>query len=165
MKRGSFFMPEISDEVVLGFVNGDPRHGIILGMLHSQKMPAPVTASDDNNEKGFYTRSKMKLVFDDDKKSITIITPKEKSIVISDDDGSIIISDELDNKITMNSDGISIESQKDIILKAGGNINGEATQNIDLKATSGLKAKGTATSDFGDSSCATTLKGSMVSIN
>ena len=164
-ERGSFFMPEINDEVVLGFINDDPRHGIILGMLHSQSMPAPVTASDDNNEKGFYTRSKMKLVFDDDKKSITIITPKKKSIVISDDDGSIILSDELNNKITMDSDGITIESQKDIILKATGNIKGEATQNIELSATAGLKAKGTATSDFGDSACVTSLKGSMVSIN
>lgn len=164
-ERGSFFMPEINDEVVLGFINDDPRHAVILGMLHSQSMPAPVTASDDNNEKGFYTRSKMKLVFDDDKKSVTIITPKNKSIVINDDDGSIILSDELNNKITMNSDGISIESQKDIKLKATGNITAEATQNIDLKAASGLKAKGTATSDFGDSSCLTSLKGSMVNIN
>ena len=164
-ERGSFFMPEINDEVVLGFVNGDPRHAVILGMLHSQAMAAPVTASDDNNEKGFYTRSKMKLTFDDDKKIITIITPKNKSIVINDDDGSIILSDELDNKITMNSDGISIESQKDIKLKASGNITGEAMQNIDLKATTGLKAKGTATSDFGDSTCVTSLKGSMVNIN
>ena len=163
--RGSFFMPEINDEVVLGFVNDDPRHGIILGMLHSQSMAAPVTASDDNNEKGFYTRSKMKLVFDDDKKSITIITPKKKSIVISDDDGSIILSDDLSNKITMDSDGITIESKKDIKLKATGNIKGEATQNIELAATAGLKAKGTATSDFGDSACVTSLKGSMVSIN
>ena len=163
--RGSYFMPEINDEVVMGFVNDDPRHGIILGMLHSSSLPAPVTASNQNNEKGFYTRSKMKLVFDDDKKSITIITPKNKSIVISDDDGSVILSDDLNNKITMNSDGISIESQKDIKLKATGNIIAEATQNVDLKATVGLKAKGTATSDFGDSACVTSLKGSMVSIN
>lgn len=164
-ERGSFFMPEVNDEVVLGFVNDDPRHAIVLGMLHSQAKPAPVTASDDNHEKGFYTRSKMKLVFNDDKKSITIITPKNKSIVINDDDGSIILSDELNNKITMNSDGISIESQKDIVLKATGNINAEATQNIDLKASTGLKAKGAVTSDFGDSTCMTSLKGSMVNIN
>jgi len=163
--RASFFLPEINDEVVMGFVNDDPRHGIILGMLNSSSLPAPVTASDQNNEKGFYTRSKMKLVFDDDKKSITITTPKNKSIIISDDDGSIILSDELNNKITMNSDGISIESQKDIKLKATGNITGEATQNMELKATIGLKAKGAATSDFGDSACVTSLKGSMVSIN
>jgi len=163
--RGSFFMPEINDEVVIGFVNDDPRHAIILGMLHSQAMPAPVTASDDNNEKGFYTRSKMKLVFDDDKSSISIITPKNKSIVIDDDDGSIKISDEFDNKITMNSDGIMIESAKDIKLKATGNITAEASQNMELKASIGLKAKGTATSDFGDTACATTLKGAMVDIN
>jgi len=163
-ERGSFFMPEINDEVVLGFVNDDPRHAIILGMLYSQALPAPVTASDENNEKGFYTRSKMKLVFDDDKTSVTIITPKNKSIVINDDDDSIILSDDFSNKITMNSDGISLETPKDIKLKAG-NITGEATQNMELKASIGLKAKGAATSDFGDTACATTLKGSMVDIN
>ncbi|HBL80092.1 MAG TPA: Rhs element Vgr protein, partial [Aequorivita sp.] len=33
--RGSFFLPEIGDEVIVGFVNDDPNHAVILGMLHS----------------------------------------------------------------------------------------------------------------------------------
>ena len=32
--RGSFWRPEIGDEVVLGFLNSDPRDAIILGMLN-----------------------------------------------------------------------------------------------------------------------------------
>ena len=140
--RGSFFLPEINDEVVLGFINDDPRQAIVLGMLHSKKNNAPLTASDKNNEKGFYTRSKMKLFFDDDKKSITIITPKEKSIVISDDDGSIILKDELNNKITMNSDGISIESMKDIQLKATGQVKASGTAKIELTSTGQAVLKG-----------------------
>ena len=142
-ERGSFFLPELKDEVILGFINDDPRQAVVLGMLHSKKNKAPATASDKNNEKGFYTRSKMKLVFDDDKKSITIITPKEKSIVISDDAGSIVLKDELNNKITMDSSGITIESAKDIQLKATGNVKVSGTAGIDLSSTGKAVLKGT----------------------
>lgn len=141
--RGSFFLPEINDEVIMGFINDDPRQAVVLGMLHSKKNKAPATASDRNNEKGFYTRSKIKLVFDDDKKSITITTPKEKSIVISDDAGSIVLKDELNNKITMDSSGISIESAKDIQLKATGNVKVSGTAGIDLSSTGKAVLKGT----------------------
>jgi Rhs element Vgr protein len=141
-ERGSFFLPEIKDEVILGFINDDPRQAVVLGMLHSKTNTAPVTATDKNNEKGFYSRSKMKLFFDDDKKSITIITPKEKSIVISDQDGSIILKDELNNKITMNNEGISIESMKDIKLKATGQIKAEGTAKIELTSSGQAVLKG-----------------------
>ena len=76
--RGAFFRPEIDDEVIVGFINDDPRQAIILGGLHSSSKPAPISASDDNHEKGFFTRSEMKILFDDDKKEITIETPKRK---------------------------------------------------------------------------------------
>ncbi len=141
-ERGSFFLPELNDEVVLGFINDDPRQAVVLGMLHSKKNKAPVTASDQNNEKGFYTRSKMKLFFDDDKKSVTIITPKEKSIIIDDSAGSIIIKDELQNKITMDSSGISIESAKDIKLKATGQVKAEGTVKIELTSSGQAVLKG-----------------------
>jgi Rhs element Vgr protein len=133
--RGSFFLPEIGDEVVLGFINDDPRHAIILGMLHSQAMPAPVTASDKNNEKGFYTRSKMKLVFDDDKKSISLITEGGNSLIMEDQQGSIEIKDKSGNKIKMGSDGITIESAT--ALKAKGN-----TQ-VELTSSATMTIKGT----------------------
>ena len=50
--RGSFFRPEIGDEVVLGFLNDDPRDPIILGMLNSSAKPAPITASIRLSRKG-----------------------------------------------------------------------------------------------------------------
>lgn len=40
-ERGTFWRPEIEDEVVLGFLNDDPRDAIILGMLNSSAKPAP----------------------------------------------------------------------------------------------------------------------------
>uniref|UniRef100_UPI00289CE7D4 type VI secretion system tip protein VgrG n=1 Tax=Chryseobacterium sp. TaxID=1871047 RepID=UPI00289CE7D4 len=51
--RGSFFRPEIGDEVIIGFINDDPNDAVVLGMLNSSTKPAPIVASDDNHEKGF----------------------------------------------------------------------------------------------------------------
>lgn len=161
--RGSFFLPEIGDEVIVGFVNDDPNHAVILGMLHSSEKPAPFTASDDNHEKGFVTRSEMKLIFNDDKKSITIETPGGKKVTIDEDAGAIVIEDENSNKITMDSDGVAIESGKDFSIKATGDCNIEAT-NINIKANAQFKAEGSAGAEVSTSAVAV-LKGSLVQIN
>jgi uncharacterized protein involved in type VI secretion and phage assembly len=141
-ERGSFFLPEVKDEVILGFINDDPRKAVVLGMLHSKKNPAPVEASVANNQKGFFTKSKMKLVFDDDKKSITISTPKGKTILADENDGSITLKDEFNNKIVMNSSGISIESAGNIELKATGQLKATGTAGIELTSTGQAVLKG-----------------------
>lgn len=161
--RGSFFLPEIGDEVIVGFINDDPNHAVILGMLHSSAKPAPLTASDDNHEKGFVTRSAMKLLFNDDKKSIIIETPAGKKVTIDEDAGVIKIEDENRNVITMDNSGIAIDSGKDFSIKATGDCNIEAT-NINIKANAQFKAEGSAGAEVSTSAIAV-LKGSLVQIN
>lgn len=161
--RGAFFRPEVSDEVIVGFINEDPNDAVVLGMLNSSAKPAPIVASDDNHEKGFVTRSEMKLIFNDDKKSITIETPNGNKVVLDEDQGSIVVEDENSNVITLSSDGIVIESASDINLKATGDVNIEGT-NISLKANAELKAEGSAGIEVSSSAIAT-LKGSLVQIN
>ena len=163
-ERGSFFRPEIDDEVIVGFLNDDPRYPIILGMVNSSAKPAPIQAKDTNHEKGFVTRSKIKLIFNDEKKTITLETPKGKKIEIDDDKDSIVFSDNHRNKISMTSDGIAIESGKDISLKASaGDIKMES-MNIDGKANVKFSAKGNAQAEF-QSSGPTVIKGAIVNIN
>lgn len=162
-ERGSFFMPEISDEVVVGFVNNDPRHAIILGMVNSSSKPAPITPADDNHEKGFVTRSKMKFLFNDDKKSILLQTPGGNEITLDEDQQKIIIKDENNNKIEMSSDGIIMESCKDIILKATGDMKAEGV-NVEMKGSGNFKAEGSGGAKL-SSSGTTDVKGSLVNIN
>lgn len=162
-ERGIFFMPEIGDEVIVGFINEDPRDPVILGNLYSSAKPAPFTQSDENHQKGIVTRSKIKLVFDDEKKSISIETPNGNKITLSDDEGSILLEDENGNKATLSSDGISLESAKDIILKASGDVKIEGS-GIEIKASAQLKAEGGAGAEF-SSSASTKVKGSIVQIN
>jgi Rhs element Vgr protein len=120
--RGSFFLPEIDDEVILGFINDDPRHPVILGMLHSSAKPAPITAEDSNDKKGFTTRSQMHISFNDATKTITIDTPAGNSITLDESSSKIEIKDQNSNTVTMGTSGISLSSPLNIEIKAGANL-------------------------------------------
>lgn len=122
---GAYFMPEIGDEVILGFMNDDPRFPIILGSVYSSKLPAPETPNKENTIKTLVTKSKLQLKFDDEKKIITVLTPSGNTMVFSDEDEAITVSDQNSNKITMNRDGISLESPSNIAIKA--------TQDVSIK--------------------------------
>ena len=161
--RGAFFRPEIDDEVVLGFLNNDPRYPVVLGMLNSSAKPAPITASDDNHEKGFVTRSELKLMFNDDTRVITLETPNGNILRISDEDGGIGLEDENGNSITMNADGITLDSAKDLIFKAAGDVKTEGV-NVESKANAEFKAEGSAGATL-SAGGNTTIEGAMVMIN
>jgi len=162
--RGSFFLPEIDDEVVVGFLENDPRQPVILGGLHSSAKAPPFEATDDNHEKGYVSRSGIGLLFNDDKINLTINTPAGNEIILDDDKGEIGLSDQHGNKIVLSSAGISIESASDIIMKAAGSVKIESKTNLDLKAGTQLKAEGSAGLEV-KSSATTVVKGSIVQIN
>jgi Rhs element Vgr protein len=176
--RGTFFRPEIGDEVVVGFLNNDPRNPLVLGMLNSSAKPAPLTASNQNDEKGYVSRSGMKMIFNDSENSIKINTPAGKKVTISENDGIISIEDENNNKISMDDSSITVESGNDINLTANGDLNIQAV-NIKLTASSSFSlSAGGSTLDAGSGSAklsspsvsiegsgTTTIKGGVVMIN
>jgi Rhs element Vgr protein len=161
--RGLFFRPEIEDEVIVGFFNDDPTDPVVLGMLHSSAKASPVTPAEENNEKGLYTKSEMKLVFDDDLVSVTLETPKGNKMVLSEDDGGISMEDENGNKLVMSADGIVIESAADLIMKASGDVTIEGT-NLTSTAQSQYLAEGSAGAELSSGGQAV-IKGALVAIN
>ena len=177
---GSVFCPEVGDEVVLGFLESDPRFPVVLGSLFSKSNVPPLTQADEkNNIKALYTRSKLQLNFDDDKKIIEITTPGNNMITLSDDGKSIEIKDQNNNSVKLDDSGITLNSPKDSTLKATGNINLQATGKVSMQATQdmelkgmninqtaqmGFTAKGTATAEV-SASGQTVIKGAMVMIN
>lgn len=163
-QRGSFFRPEINDEVVLGFLEDDPRYPVILGQLNSSSKPAPVSALDTNHEKGFYTRDQLKLVFNDEKKSITLETPGGQSLVIDDDQGSIVITDSNGNTITLDSSGITMDSGGDVAITASTAVTAESGTELSLTAGTEFKATGSAGAEMTTSAIAK-IEGSLVQIN
>ncbi len=161
--RGSFFRPEIRDEVIVAFLNNDPRHPVVLGMLNSSAKPAPLPASDQNDEKGFITRSGMKMIFNDADKSLKIETPAGKKVTISEANGVMKLEDENGNSITMDSSSVTIESAAAMSLKAATDLTIEA-KNITVSASSSFSVSVGSTSISADSSSAT-VSATSVTIN
>jgi Rhs element Vgr protein len=178
--KGSFFLPEVGDEVILGFLNEDPRFPVILGMLYSSKLKAPYTPDQKNSIKAIVTKNDLIIELNDEDKVLTIKTPGKNSFTLSDKDKSITLVDQNGNKIEMNSSGISLDSAKDINIKAKGSITLDATGkigatssggdialeglNVNAKAKIAFSAQGSASAEL-KASGQTTVKGAMVMIN
>lgn len=161
--RGTFFRPEIGDEVIVGFINEDPNQGIVLGMLHSSSKPSPKPASDDNHEKGYISRSGIQFVFDDEKPSVLLETPNGKKLSINEADDAIMLQDDHGHSVTLNADGITLESSANILLKSSGDITLEGSS-VTIKAQAQFKAEGAAGAEVSTSAVAV-LKGALVQIN
>ena len=161
--RGTVVRPEIGDEVIIGFIDQDPRQAVILGMLHSSAHPAPITASDDNHLKGWVSRSDMQLVFNDEDPSFSIKTANGNILQLSDKEGSLLIEDENGNSVTLDSEGITLDSAKNIKINASQDIQMEA-MNISIKANIEAVMEGGASSAL-KSGGNTEVKGALVQIN
>lgn len=163
-ERGWFFRPEVGDEVALGFVNDDPRQPVILGMLHSSAKAPHLTGSDDNHEKGYQSRSKIKLTIDDEKKVVTLETPAGNVLTLSEQDKTVSLVDQNGNKLEMTSDGITVQSAKSLTLKAGTELKLESGTALSVKGGSELKMEGAAGAEL-SSSAITKVKGSLLQLN
>lgn len=139
--RGTFFRPEVNDEVIVGFLGDDPRQAVVLGMLHSSAKPSPLQPANDNHEKGYVSRSEFKLLFNDEKKSLTIQSPAGKKIIVDEQAGRILIEDENGNKVEMKSSGIKIEAAAELSLKAGSQLKIEAPM-VSLNGSGTTEIKG-----------------------
>jgi Rhs element Vgr protein len=112
--RGSYFRPQTSDEVVLGFLNDDPREPVILGYMHSSSSKqSPLPVDSGAQQYGFVTKEGVKLIFDDTNKRMTLSVTTamgQKSITLNDDSGAFVMTDENQNSIKMDPSGITIQA-------------------------------------------------------
>jgi Rhs element Vgr protein len=180
---GAFFMPEVGDEVILGFINEDPRYPIILGSLYSSTTIKPFAGLDPNQKnttKAIVSKSGISVQFDDEKKIWTVATPNKNTIIISDEDKKITIKDENENSIVMSNSGIDLSSQKNINITANQNVTIKGNQGVNIQSSGGdVAIKGLNIKENADMQYSAqggqmaqvsggmqlTLKGAMVMIN
>ncbi len=110
---GVFFQPEIDDEALVVFEQGDVRRPYIVGYLWNGDNQPP---SSDPAQRTIRTVSGHSLVFDD--------TSGSEQVTIEDKSG---------NRIVMSADGITIESAADITIKG---------MNVTVEAQGQLTARG-----------------------
>ena len=136
-QRGYFFRPEVGDEVVVGFLNNDPRHPVVLGSLYGSKNAPPDDLNKDldkNKLKGIVTKKGTTISFlDDDKSSVFIQTPGKNKILLDDDAKAIKLTDQNGNTLTMDENGIEMKSAKNFTIDASdGNVEIKGSQ-VDVK--------------------------------
>ena len=169
--RGKIFWPEKDDEVIIGFLNADPRSPVILGSLFSKVNVPPIKPEEENSQKGIISREEIKIIIDDEDKSINIETPSGNKIALDDKKKSIFLEDQNQNSIKLDGGGISlisngeisIESSKKISIKSDMDVEIEG-MNIKNTAKAKFSADGSAGSELTTSAIAI-VKGSMVKIN
>jgi uncharacterized protein involved in type VI secretion and phage assembly len=142
--RGFFFRPEVQDEVLVGFENGEIRRPYVLGSLWSKVDTPPPRDNDEtkNNWRFMVSRSGHIFKFDD--------TAGSEKIEIVDKSGSL--------KVTFDSSSskITIESNGDVEIKAPQGAFKVSAQTVDIEASGEMKLQAFANM---------TVKGATVNIN
>ena len=129
--RGSFFIPDVNDEVLVAFEAGDPRRPYVIGALWNGK-DAPPTSMDsagNNNTKLLCSRNGVKITLDDTTGSekLVVQTPGGQQITLQDGAATITIQDSNGNTIQTGSSGITMTSSGTVTIQAS---------QIELTATS-----------------------------
>ncbi len=125
--RGSWFIPEIGDEVVISYVAGDPRWPVVLGALWNgaDAPPESMDSGGENNLRSITSRSGHRLTFDDTAgaQRVELKTQGGHSVLLNDGEQSI--------KIT-HSGGATIE------IDAAGGISITALSQVSVDAPAGM---------------------------
>ncbi|MEG0780306.1 MAG: phage baseplate assembly protein V [Oscillospiraceae bacterium] len=190
---GSYFLPEVGDEVVLGFNQGDRNHPLVIGSLWNQVDTLPEeTAREKNDVKRIKTKGGHELVFTEEsgKETLTLHTPGKLTLTMADEKKLITVQD-ADGKNLVVIDGdkgtVTVTAEKKLLLDVGSGsllldgqgkkatlkmdtINIEANQNLNLKGQN-VKLDGSMMKINSSGNLEAkaggilTLKGSMTKIN
>jgi len=88
-QRGAFFMPELNDEVLVAFENGNFNHPYIIGHLWNGKDIPP---ESDPKNRVFVTPGGHTLRFEDgDEKKIVLKSSSGQTVILDDAEGSITL--------------------------------------------------------------------------
>lgn len=131
--RGTFFIPQPNDEVIVGFLNDDPRHAIIMGSVYNPINKPPLPFDTHPKSKGIFTQSNFQLFLDEEKQCITIATSDKNRIIIDEKQKRIELSDSHGNQIELNKKGIDILSAKDCKIMSKGDLKIQANGSVVIK--------------------------------
>jgi uncharacterized protein involved in type VI secretion and phage assembly len=119
--RGAFLMPDVDDEVLVVFQNGDPSYPLILGGLWNGSSTSPEDLqSGQNRYKVIRSRNGVKLTMDDQQgqEKFIVETPGGQKITLEDGPGKITIEDSNGNSIKLETSGITVNASANVTVTA-----------------------------------------------
>jgi uncharacterized protein involved in type VI secretion and phage assembly len=118
--RGTWFIPDVDDEVLVSFEGGNPRRPYVVGGLWNGKDSPPEKMDSNNNLKTILSRTGVRITMDDTSGAVKLRmeTPGGHSIVLDDGQLSITVQDSNGNSMTMETSGITVVSSAQVVVRA-----------------------------------------------
>lgn len=124
--RGTWFIPDPNDEVLVVFVGGDPRHPVVVGGMWNGRDAPPARMDDagENRLKRLKTRNGLQLTMHDDdgREAVELETPGGQKLTLKDGPGTIELQDSSGNRVTLESSGITVNAAGKVTVSAGGTV-------------------------------------------
>lgn len=121
--RGSWFIPDIGDEVLVTFEAGNPAHPYVIGSLWNGQdaPPGSMDGSGDNNRRLICSRSGLQLIFNDahGQESLELHSANGQKLILTDMPGSVEILTQSGSKISVTQNGVEIVSPVKVTITAG----------------------------------------------
>jgi uncharacterized protein involved in type VI secretion and phage assembly len=120
--RGSWFIPDVNDEVLVAFEGGDPRWPYVVGSLWNGSDAPPESTDVDggNYRKVLRSRNGVTLTLDDKDgvEQMILETPGGQKVILKDGTGAIVIEDSNGNSIRLDTGGITVTSPAKVTIHA-----------------------------------------------
>lgn len=120
--RGSWFIPDVNDEVLVSFESGDVRRPYLLGGLWngSDKPPDSMDGAGQNFRKVLRSRNGVKLTLDDTngQEKMILETPGGQRVTLKDGPGAVEVVDSNGNSIKLETAGITITAAAKVTVNA-----------------------------------------------
>jgi len=120
--RGTWFIPDVGDEVLVVFEGGDARRPYVVGAMWngSDSPPEQMDGAGNNYKKSIVSRRNVRITLDDTEgaETLTLKTPMNQSIEIKDGGISIEIKDANGNSIKLEPAGITVTAAAQVKVQA-----------------------------------------------
>jgi uncharacterized protein involved in type VI secretion and phage assembly len=120
--RGSWFIPDVDDEVLVAFEGGDPRRPCVIGALWNgvDAPPESMDAAGNNFRKLLRSRNGVVITLDDQdgQEKLVLQTPGGQSLTLRDGPGSVEIADSNGNSLKFESSGVTLTTTARLSITA-----------------------------------------------
>jgi uncharacterized protein involved in type VI secretion and phage assembly len=119
--RGTWFIPDPKDEVLVAFEAGDVRRPYVIGSMWNGTSSPPETMDTNNNKKLLRSRNGVTVTLDDQsgQESFIVETPGGQKVTLKDGPGSIEIMDSNGNSVKLETAGIMVNASAKVTINAG----------------------------------------------
>lgn len=147
--RGTYFLPEVGDEVLVAFDAGDPAEPYVVGALWNGRDAPPAENEGNNDVRLIRSRSGHEIELDDaGDGGLRIETAGGHRVVLDDGGGTVTVEDgDGANTVTLASDGLALSSSTAVSVEA---------PQVEVKSDGNLAV---------EAGGVLTLKGALVTIN